>query len=150
MMGSKFVVEQALNHNRDALYADPRYNRLFPRHRRNGQPPSPPPSSLGSLSSRTLMTHSSSPAHSFASWGGIDANHLEQPANPQPFPNHPHQPPINVLHPHVHENVPAPALSGMISDRDTTPMQSVNERKFFLALLFTFLSSMGYHPLVLS
>ena len=90
-----------LNLNRDTLSRNPRYNALFPRHRRPYQPPPPtgPSSTLSSLSRSSSPTsarsHSSTP--SFDSWHGI-GHHPEDPNVqevdlPHYLPPHPSLPP---------------------------------------------------------
>jgi hypothetical protein len=73
-----------LNFNCDMLYRNPRFNALFPRHRRNNPHPSPHPSSHTlHASSPDLSYCSLSPAESFGSWHGIENDlHGSQDANP--------------------------------------------------------------------
>jgi hypothetical protein len=117
-----------LNLNRDTLYRNPRYNALFPRHRRviNHLPPplliQPLPlSHTRSTSSSSILSYkSSSPALSYGSWNGIE----DQPVHPQqhvPAPQllPPQQPPPP-HEPHAHHS-PPPSPSNYGSDHDFPP-----------------------------
>jgi hypothetical protein len=123
-----------LNINRDALYRDPRYNALFPRHRRiNQRPPSPaPPSESHTVSSRssTILSYvrTASPASdaSYDSWNGF-ANQPIPPQNPPP----PIQAPVDAFQDHQPFFLPPPSPSVFIPDRNSPfpVVQAVDRRK---------------------
>jgi hypothetical protein len=125
-----------LNLNRDTLYRNPRYNALFPRHRR-AMNHLPPPLTIqttqlshtkSSSSPSALSYKTPSPVGSYDSWNGIE----DQPVLPQhPIPGQHHiplqQPPLPLLHqdpppqePHVHfDPPPSPSIAG--SDHGLLP-----------------------------
>jgi hypothetical protein len=135
-----------LNLNRDALFRNPRYNALFPRHRRLINHPPPPliiparaVSHTKSPSSSSILSYkSSSPALSYDSWHGFD----NQPVPPQPPilgqqqvhgqqlpPPHHLSPPHE---PYVHYNPPPPP-SIIVPDQDLPPpaVPAANGRKSY-------------------
>lgn len=84
-----------LNSHRNTLYRNPRYNRLYPKHRRPNQPPSPSPDPP----SDSISSRASSPALSYASdnsWQGIG----DQPQQ-LIIPDHPQLQPPQLLPPQV-------------------------------------------------
>ena len=94
-----------LNIHRDTLYRNPRYNALFPRHRkpvrrpRRQSDPSSPPTSPPTSPNASHRSHSHSPARSFDSWHGIDGG-VESQDDESLLNNpllHPPQPPHRVL-----------------------------------------------------
>jgi hypothetical protein len=134
-----------LNLNRETLYRNPRYNALFPRHRRviNNIPPPliiqalPLSRTRSSSSSSVLSYKSSSPARSYISWNGIEDQpvppqqhapapqlHAPQPLSPQHLP-----PP---LEPHAHHiPPPSPSIDGSEQDFPPPAVQAAEGRKFY-------------------
>jgi hypothetical protein len=115
-----------LNAHRETLYRNPRFNPLFPKHRRPPQrpaspvpdpliPPSRTPSPAGS-------NYSGSSAHSYESWNGIEhnAHHHLPPAQPPHFP--------------VHHPSPSPSVPGSVPDSPPPSDHPADLRKFFLSL----------------
>jgi hypothetical protein len=140
-----------LNMNRDTLYRNPRYNALFPRHRRPTNHQLPPlviprlPAShtKSSASSPALSYVSLSPALSYASWNGIE----DQLIPPQhPVPGQPHvpaqhlPPPHQPLPPHdPHDHLvppPSPSIAG--DDQVFLPpaVHAADGRKFYFSSFF--------------
>jgi hypothetical protein len=133
-----------LNAHRDTLFRNPRYNPLFPKHRRPAQPPPSPPTQSRTLSSRAPSPSNSessiASAQSFDSWNGIGGDLQQQipQVQPQPLLQHPADP---VLHYHP---PPPPSPSG--SEPNSLPPSDhpVRFRKFFLVI---FLSPFYSFPL---
>jgi hypothetical protein len=99
-----------LNLHRDALFRNPRYKPLFPKHRRANRPPSSPVLSIHSSLPRSpsALSYVSS-VRSYASWNGID-DHF-QPHTPNHSPEPPH---LHHDHPHPqqhHSPPPSPTVS---------------------------------------
>jgi len=115
VVGLRTRLRDHMNINREALFANPRYRGLFPRHRRANN-------ADDSSSSSTLTSRSPSPARSFASWDGIDDHHHhEHPAQPiQPL-DHPQQAHV---HPQPEASPPpssSPGPSVAVSDHGVSP-----------------------------
>ena len=121
-----------LNLHRDNLFRNPRYNALFPKHRRARAANPPPPSTISNRSFSPLSDHSSD--DSFASWNGIDdqdppqqpdIQHLNPPFVPNDLPDH-YTPPPSPL--------PSPAASERNSPVPT--VHPTDRRELSLYLLF--------------
>jgi hypothetical protein len=152
-----------LNMNRDTLYRNPRYNALFPRHRRltNRQlPPLVIPRQLAShtkspSSSPALSYASVSPVMSYASWNGIE----DQPVLPQhPIPGQPYIPAQHPLPPHQplpphdpHDHFvppPSPSIVGADQDLPIPAVHAADGRKFYLSIVPFFLFYVYHYCLV--
>ena len=103
VVGLRNRLKAYLNSNHDTLIQNPRYNPLFPRHRR-ARSPSPPRASILSMASPPLPNCSPSLAHSYESRHGIDDQLLDQP---DVVPPHLDQPSVHPQEPLP----PSPQLS---------------------------------------
>ena len=115
-----------MNAHREILYRNPRYNPLFPKHRRPAHLPPPPGSYVPSsrAPSPAISDHSDSSTHSFASWNGIgnnDQHHDPHVHPPQLLP--PVIPPHDevVFHPPPSPSIPG-SDPGSIPSEDRTPV----------------------------
>ena len=128
-----------LNLHRDMLFHNPRYNALFPRHRRLNQPrqpstPSRTPTPSSCASTPPASNHSHLPALSYASWhgiGGHDANHdkdqldahvIQPPPVPVQHKQQPHflSPHPLLEHPYNH-HIPPPSNPPLNSEHTSVP-----------------------------
>jgi hypothetical protein len=128
-----------LNAHREALLRNPRYNPLFPKIRQPPRRSAPPVTGTRTLSYRTPSPDgsesSSSSAHSYESWHGIEA--ILPPPNLQPQPHYPpvQPPPVVVPQNPVLQFHPPPSPSVPGSDAGSPPPPSdiaPGPRKSFL------------------
>lgn len=136
-----------LNLHRDTLFHNPRYNALFPRHRRlpsqanlrqrTPRTPSPSPSALS--------YQTPSPAVSYESWNGFDDVPGSPQNSPPPFNVQDHVPPPILPHEQPHDHHLTPSISTSASDHSPPPrVPVIDERKYLYIYVFSLCG--GYMP----